>query len=227
MRPSRMVPLIVGAVLVLPAAGWQLVKQSEALLREGQERAQAGAAQALSRALATTSREVPPLGPALYVHRLQGPIVLDGSRDDWNDYPGSRNGDGRLQVALAEDAARLYALIEVSDPTRVRADAGQPMAPPGDAIELALVERGGARRTLLLGNAAPGTLQAGGDPELAPRVRGEWQETPQGYRVELALPRLEAGNQLLLSALDQRGGETAPARIGFGAAGEAVALISE
>src|SRR5262245_32961540 len=123
MRLSRIVPLIVGAVLVLPAAGWQLVKQSEALLREGQERAQSGAAQALARALAATSSEVPPLGPALYVHRLQGPLVLDGARDDWNDYPGTRSGDGRLQVALAEDGTRLYALIEVSDATRVRADA--------------------------------------------------------------------------------------------------------
>src|SRR5215470_10806854 len=111
MRPSRIIPLIVGAVLVLPAAGWQLVKQSEALLREGQERAQAGAAQALAQALATTSSEVPPLGPALYVHHLQAPLVVDGARDDWGEYPGSRSADGRLQVALAEDGVRLFALI--------------------------------------------------------------------------------------------------------------------
>jgi hypothetical protein len=85
-------------------------------------------------------------------------------------------------------------------------------------VELALVDPAGARRALVLGNAAPGTLQVSGDAELAPRVRGEWQETAQGYRIELALPRPEPGTTLALAALDRQGDGVAPARLGFGRA---------
>ena len=224
MRPRATLLLIIGAVLVLPAAGWQLVKQSESLLREGQERAQLMATEALARALAATAPFAPPAGPGLYIHRLHGPLVLDGARDDWLEYPGGQSSDARFSVALAQDASLLYALIEVSDSSRARADAGQPMAAPGDRIELDFLTPAGQRR-LELGNAAPGDLQIAGDPELAGSSHGKWVETPAGYRVELALPLPQADARLRLRVHDQADTGAQPAPLSLSGSDEQLALI--
>jgi len=224
MRPRATLLLIIAAVLVLPAAGWQLVKQSESLLREGQERAQVGAAAAISRALAAITPTLPPGGPALYVNPLAAPIVLDGARDDWADYPGAQGTDGGLAVAIAEDDSRLMLMIEVEDPTRVRADVGQPMSAPGDRVVLEFIDPSG-RHALEFGNAAPGALQVGGDATLAGLTRGEWQESAQGYRIELAVARPALGSTMVLYAVDEHEDGTPSRRIVLPAGVEPMAMI--
>lgn len=188
------------AALALPLAGWQLVRQTEALLREGQERAQLGAAQALARAVAADAT-LPPAGPAYYLHRVPAPIVVDGSADDWSGLEASRSSDGRFAVTLAEDAGARHALIEVRDPTRVRVDAADPLGRAGDRVELVLRDARGLRQWRL-GNAAPGPLNAL-DEQGVP-LRGEWQETAGGYRIELRLPPAAAEAALGLVARDVR-----------------------
>src|SRR5687767_12982490 len=161
MRPRLLLILVALAALILPWAGWQLVKQLETLLREGQEQAQIAAAQALARAAAASLPELPPAQSALFVHRATAPILLDGSGDDWGDYPGARSADGNLSLALAEDDNALYALLDVRDTTRVRADAGNPLGAFGDGFSIALRDTFGLR-SWQFGNAAPGTLQVVG-----------------------------------------------------------------
>ncbi len=189
MRLRGTLILVLIAALILPWAGWQLVKQMEALLREGQERAQIAAAQALSRALNATSSHLPEPGPTLYVHDLsRARIVLDGSGDDWALLDGAKRNDARLSVVLGEDAASLYALITVADTSRRRVDAGNALGAVGDAIDMVVSNAQGLRR-YRLGNAAPGVLQVSGGGALDIGPTGEWQETDAGYRIELRLPR--------------------------------------
>jgi dedicated sortase system histidine kinase len=187
--------------LALPVAGWQLVRQTEALLREGQERAQLGAAQALARAVAVEA-SLPPAGATYYLHRVPAPIVIDGSADDWSGLEASRSSDGRLAVTLADDGSAVHALIEVDDATRVRADAADPLGRRGDRIELALRDPRGLRQWRLA-NAAPGPINA--LDEHGVPLRGEWQETAGGYRIELRLPPAAADGTLGLVARDARG----------------------
>src|SRR6187402_1773438 len=136
MRPRLALVLIVLATLVIPWAGWQLVKQMESLLRQGQEHAQIAAAQALASAVAATLPELPPPGTSLFVNAARAPIVIDGSGDDWGDLPGTRSDDDRIGFSLAQDDNGLYALLEVADATRQRADAGNALGLRGDRIEL-------------------------------------------------------------------------------------------
>lgn len=205
------------AALALPVAGWQLVRQTEALLREGQERAQLGAAQALARAVAADAG-LPSAGPAYYLHRVAAPIVVDGGADDWAGLESSRSSDGRFAVTLAADASALHALIEVRDATRVRADAADPLGRAGDRVELSLRDARGLRHWRLA-NAAPGPLNA--LDENGVPLRGEWQETADGYRIELRLPAGAADGSVGLVARDVRedGGEEL---LGLGVEAEAM-----
>ena len=220
MRPRTMLLLVTLAALVLPWAAWQLVLQMEALLREGQERAQIASAHALARAVGATIAELPPAGEALYVHVADAPILIDGSGDDWGAYPATRGAGGRASVALASDVQSLYALIEVDDATRARADAGNPLGLEGDRVELVLRDAFGQRRWTF-GNAAPGTLQidgAGTGPV------GEWQETATGYRIELQLPKPAAPAALGLVVVDA-GANGSARRAAFGAVEDPLALL--
>ena len=87
--------LLALSTLILPFAGWQLVRQLEGLLREGQAQAQLASAEALARALATRADALPPTGPGFYVQSASEPFVLDGYDEDWREqriapqsYPG-------------------------------------------------------------------------------------------------------------------------------------------
>jgi dedicated sortase system histidine kinase len=203
MRNRVLLLLSLGAALLLPWAGWQLVRQTEALLREGQERAQLGAAAALARALVATAGEaLPAAGPALFVHPLDGLPLLDGGSDEYAGLERARSVDGRLSLVLAEQGGALYALVEVADATRARADAADPLGRVGDALALAFVDSRGLRRWRLA-NAAPGALQVAGDGDASSAPVGEWQETADGYRVELRLPRGEGLQSLALAADDR------------------------
>jgi two-component system sensor histidine kinase ChvG len=203
MRPRALLLLTLAAALLLPWAGWQLVRQTEALLRQGQESAQLAAAAALARALAASAPQaLPPAQAGLFVHPAARLPLLDGAADEYAGLERARSVDGRVSLVLVEQAAALYAVIEVIDATRVRADAADPLGRAGDAIELVLADARGIRRWRLA-NAAPGALQVVGDGDAAQAPVGEWQETADGYRIELRLPRPEGEATLGLAALDR------------------------
>lgn len=199
MRLKGTIILILLAALALPWAGWQLIAQMEALLREGQERAQIGAAQAIARAFVAAVPDVAPPPGSLFVHESPTPPLLDGSGDDWTALEPIRSVDGTLAVTLRDDGTALYALVAVRDSTRVRADAGNPLGTPGDRVELVLRDPQGLRQWII-GNAAPGTLQVAG---ALPTPSGEWQETSDGYLVELRLPKPLEPAGLGIAVVDQ------------------------
>jgi dedicated sortase system histidine kinase len=186
----------------LPWAGWQLVKQTEALLREGQERAQIAAAQAIARALRAAVPDLPGAEAALYVNRAERAPLIDGAGDDWRAFEGTRSADGRVSLTLSEDALAFYGLLEVRDDSRKRADIANPLGQVGDRVELTVRDEQGLRQWQF-GNAAPGALQIdiGGAGPI-----GEWQETPEGYRIEWRLPRPTGAAALMLTVIDEQAG---------------------
>jgi dedicated sortase system histidine kinase len=205
MRPRALLLLTLAAALLLPWAGWQLVRQTEALLRQGQESAQLAGATALARALAASAPQaLPPSGPGLFVHPATRLPLLDGAADEYAGLERARSVDGRLSLVLVEQAGALYAVIEVIDATRQRADAADPLGRAGDAVDLVVADARGTRRWRLA-NAAPGALQVAGGTDAALAPVGEWQETADGYRVELRLPRPEGDAALGVAALDRDG----------------------
>ncbi|HWU53320.1 MAG TPA: histidine kinase, partial [Tahibacter sp.] len=149
MSLRRKLLLVALAMLALPWAGWQFVRQMEVLLRQGQEQTLIASGKALTRSLAAINAELPPPGDAVYVHELDAPLQIDGYADDWlglraySQNLGPDQDAQKLKLTLAEDAAWLYVLIEVRDTTRRRADTHDVAVAQADRIELGL-DRGGA-----------------------------------------------------------------------------------
>ena len=181
--------LILAAALALPLGGWQLVRQIEALLREGQERAQIETAATIARAVAGAGLAFPQSGAGLYAARLAAAPVVDGAPSDWPTAIGGAGGaSGFWDLRLGEHDNTLFLVLEVRDGTRFRADVDDPLALPGDRVEISVRESSGTGRWRI-GNAAPGSIQVlTVSPLAAITPRGEWMETPEGYRIELALP---------------------------------------
>lgn len=214
MSLRRKLLLVALAMLALPWAGWQFVRQMEVLLRQGQEQTLIASGKALARSLAAINAELPPPGGALYVHALEAPLQIDGYADDWLELRSYSQSLGpaqdaqKLKVTLAADAAWLYLLIEVRDSTRRRADARDGQVQQADRIELGLA-RGAAERSYLIASAAPGSVDAvasGAEGTGLPlTLGGEWQEDAAGYRVELRLPASQRPERLSLRVVDAGG----------------------
>jgi len=68
--------LVALSTLALPWAGWQFVRQTEALLRQGQEQALLASAGTLAKAFAASGIDWP-AAPVMYVHRLAQRITID------------------------------------------------------------------------------------------------------------------------------------------------------
>jgi two-component system sensor histidine kinase ChvG len=208
--------LLALSTLVLPWAGWQLVRQLEGLLREGQAQAQLASAEALARAVAVQPQSIPPAGAALFVHAARAPITLDGYDDEWREQELSPSLiDGGLQIALAEHDDALYLLVSMRDASRVRADAHWPQAARADQLLLA-IQAGDELATMRVASAAPGpAIVASVDSAaVAPRLLGEWQEDAQGYRVEMRFPRGPWPQRLGVDALDFSDPALAARRVG-------------
>ena len=210
--------LLALSTLILPLAGWQLVRQLEGLLREGQAQAQLASAEALARALATQAELLPAAGPAYFVPTLREAPTLDGyDQDDWRGLGvAPQLTPGGLEVGLALHADSLYLLVALEDASRVRADAHWPQAARADQLQLVLEDAEGTRTVLRVASAAPGpAIVAAVDPaQTAPRLLGEWQEDARGWRVELRFPRGLWPARLGLVALDFADPAAPPRRVG-------------
>ena len=201
--------LVALSTLTLPWAGWQFVRQTESLLRQGQEQALLASAGTLAKAFAASGAKWP-AAPVLYAHRLTQAVGVDGYADDWADLQpyaqalGPAHDAQKLRVLLGENSGGLYLLAEVRDATRTRVDAGDPRAAASDHITLTL-SRGDETRRYLLASGAPGAFEAHSDPVAgapAERLAGAWQEDGSGYRVELRIPDAQRPDHIGIGMFD-------------------------
>lgn len=228
--------LVALSTLALPWAGWQFVKQTEALLRQGQEQALLASAGMLAKALEARRVEPPPAGPVLYVQRADEPITVDGYADDWaalRPYAQALGPPGdaqKLRALLARRGGELYLLAEVRDATRARADARDPRVSISDYVDLTLTQDGQSGR-YRLASAAPGGFSSAlvperdesksghpsphssteADGQLPEFLSGAWQEDGSGYRIELKLPHGVVPQRLGLAVHDSAVADSTPA----------------
>ncbi len=196
--------LVALSTLALPWAGWQFVRQTETLLREGQEQALLASAGVLAKVLDARRIESATDSAALYIHRARDAIVVDGFADDWILWRPFAQALGparevqKLRVTLVRRNDDLYLLAEVRDATRTRVDPADSRARVSDHVTLVL-ERGGETRRYLLSSAAPGTFDAparGSGEGLPDHLAGMLQEDGSGYRIELRFPRALAPDRI-------------------------------
>ncbi|MES9971038.1 MAG: ATP-binding protein [Candidatus Thiodiazotropha sp.] len=207
------------SLILIPWAGYQYLSEMETTLRQAQETLLLSRANIVANMLAANinSLDGPAADgtmqkPSLYVHPLSSPPDIDGYDEEWLKLkPQSRqfrasatNTDAVTFAWLAgyhEDS--IYLLIEVRDQI-LTYPRSERILGDGDHLILALPGPSGKSRKYRLGTPAPGWINAveydGNRQQTA--IQGEWQETEQGYRVEIQFPRSMAAGRLSLAAVD-------------------------
>lgn len=218
-------------LLVIPWIGYRYLLEVEENQRHSQETLLLSRAEVVANLLAAAGGrdELPsdemPLGRrSLYVHPLSQKILVDGYAEDWGDlldqarrYSASETVAGAVAFDLLCGfwKENLYLLIRVSDTTPIYPRADRTIS-DGDHLLLALAgnERQAVRQ-YLLGTPAPGwlSIRRRKTGEVENTFRGEWQESPGGYTVELRLPLEQARHGLTLAVIDL--GETGGTPVGI------------
>ena len=197
MTLRRQLLLVSLLLIALPWAGCQYVREMEGALQSGQ----AQALLATSRAVATVVAEnAPLLYPAaerrdssepltgqLYARLAAGPVIIDGYADGWEGPEHQRFGPVSYRAQVR--GPLLYLLFTVVDDNVVYHDPRNVRRASGDRLVL----RSGRGQDYVIATAAPGAVQARIEREAAvmgfePRIRGYWQDSLDGFTVELELP---------------------------------------
>lgn len=205
-------------LLGIPWAGYRFIQETEQFLRDAQDQA-----------LQTTASSVANIMHAhddilhgvarpgsvltfrnLFLHPLDKPPQLDGYRDEWvhfeHNFSVLQSVDDTIEARLflGQHERYLYLLLAVKDP---RTDYGE----DGDSVDIALTDATGTLQRYRIQPQAPGwvvarRLQSDDAPaqgaEYETAIRGEWQNTDDGYTLELRLPRTLVQDRLSVRLFD-------------------------
>jgi len=209
--------------MVIPWAGYQYIQETETFLRQTQENTLLGTAQAVATilhnrdemfALAGTPLGTNSYNNSVYVQSLEQGIQIDGYIEDWRPYLQNlrhypNQGAPQFKSLVAEHEGYLYLLFEVIDDRILYQRPGVRSADQSDAIGLALQQPNGLITRYQLATTSPGWVSAErtslDDEETLgreTRIQGEWQESTEGYTVEIRIPRYLVGNQIAFSVTD-------------------------
>lgn len=219
------------AVLAVPYAGIEYVRELERYLRESFSTSLADAARAVAGPLHNQSGFFP-FSPSesertLYVHRLRHAIQPDGYTDDWSDYlgwseyfPGGRPGSG-LRLIIGRFQANYHLLLQVHDDHIVYQRADEPDALDNDHVVLVLGDEYGNPVRYHFSPAGPGSLRPFAfhftqdefrfehrSTEFITNIRGELQQTAAGFDLEVTLPASMVHERLGVEWVDVDDGTT-------------------
>ena len=156
----------------------------------------------------------------LYVRPIKTRIKLDGLSDDWhsnklnishynssNDLLSSENPDLSFNMQLGSKKHSLYVLLQVKDDRVVFRKENGLRIDRSDHLIIALQNREGEYARYILTSKKSGWVNAykinsddTNTPEI--RIKGSWQQTAEGYTIELSLPTYIIGEKLAFAIAD-------------------------
>ncbi|WP_116368727.1 ATP-binding protein [Parahaliea mediterranea] len=225
MSLRRQLLLVSLLLLTLPWAGCQFLRETESTLRHAQVIALEATAQAVAASFADQPHrlypdiarlhETPEPARSLYASAATAPIIVDGYADGWpQQWSGefaNHQGDGTpaFRYQAATRLGRLYLLLAVRDNQVVYDNPGLSPEPNGDRLILR-TWLDGKRQEYAIATAAPGDVRARATGRRHPgvnpgQIQGVWQDTREGYTLELQLPLNITGNRLGLHIVDVDG----------------------
>lgn len=160
----------------------------------------------------------------LFVRPLHSPIQLDGYLNDWEEYEermqnftakqavkGSENTSLSFQYQVGSYKKYLYAVFKIKDDRIVYRQPNSLSLEKSDHLIIALQDPQGELQRYIITTIAPGWVNAHRisndliDPQpLGPevRIKGEWQESRDGYNIEIRIPKYLIGNRLSFAVAD-------------------------
>jgi dedicated sortase system histidine kinase len=203
-------------LLAIPWVGYRYLQQTEETLRQAQEELLLSRAEVVAGLLADHTSELtqaPDKYRTLYVHPLTQPAVADGYAEEWQHlltqarrYRASETDPQALHFDLLAGyhETYLYLLIRVHDANLNYPAANRELA-SGDHLILALPGDKRHTRQFFISTSSPGWISVldRAHRRREHRIKGEWQENPNGYTVELRLPLTMARERLSLAVVDR------------------------
>jgi len=235
-RPRLAIPakllLVSSLLLLIPWVGFLYVRELERLLLRVQEQGLVSTARAVATALndrpnVLLSGEVysVPASPErdLRVPNLAKPIVADGRTADWEQEGTTPRVEGTsrpggappftFRYRIGRHGTGVYALFEVEDDRVVLRDPERPELGASDHLQIAVVTADDEFLRFAIDAPGDGPLSAWlllDDGRRVPdnRVTGTWRATPEGWLVEMRLPRTLIGPRLSFGVVDVDDPET-------------------
>jgi two-component system sensor histidine kinase ChvG len=158
------------------------------------------------------------------IRPLHTPIQLDGYLDDWAIYrdrmqlyslehavKGSEPGSLSFYHQLGSYGKYVYAVFQVKDDHIVYRAPNSLRIDQADHLLIVMEDKLGQVHRYIISTLAPGWVNAyivSDNPQdpipLAPevRIKGEWQETTEGYNIEIRIPISMLGNRLSFAIAD-------------------------
>ncbi|GAB1260660.1 ATP-binding protein [Aurantivibrio plasticivorans] len=208
-------------LLVLPWAGCQYIQTIESTLRDGQAKALAAHAQAIATTIAVQAPQVftnnlpgeqDRADSELYFFPLNGAPIIDGYSGDWTALDieprhwRDETTTTRVTLFTGSIIDTLYVFFSIKDATKQSHNPQQQGIANGDHVILYSGE-GNAQQTYYLRSSGSGNVTARyfnqfGEIRQEHRIRGIWQETREGYTVELAIPKSRISQSLAFHYVD-------------------------
>ncbi|MFQ5658813.1 MAG: proteobacterial dedicated sortase system histidine kinase [Gammaproteobacteria bacterium] len=213
------------AVLSIPYVGFQYLRELERHLRDALEISLMDAARAMAGPLhekanlfpvATASNE-----KTVYVHTLNHPMQIDGYTDDWVTYLGwsdvytagksgqSQPDPASFRLIVTHYGQYFDVLLQVRDRNVVYQKPDTPDATDNDHVTLVFTDPEGELRHYYFSPSAPGKIRPFRyerhwdefnfeyrTVEYITNVTGVWQQTEEGYNLEIAIPTGLIGERL-------------------------------
>ncbi|MBE9537986.1 MAG: hypothetical protein IMF06_02835 [Proteobacteria bacterium] len=221
-------------LLTLPWAGCQFIREMEGALRQGQEQSLQATTLAVAAALANKPTLLYPnlqrlpeeASPnkgdhrSLYASPVEQEIIIDGYGDGWDELDfqsfESYNTDSELAIKYkaATRQGKLLLFLQIQDKDVVFHNPALSREPNGDRLVLR-TWLDNHRQEYVIATAAPGRVTARYGNRIynsgsARRIRGQWQDTEQGYNLELEVPLSLTGGRLglyIINVGSRPGGE--------------------
>jgi len=172
-----------------------------------------------------TSAPLPTLGVQhIFIRPLHSPIHLDGYLDDWLPYSdrmqtfdsssaikGSETASLKFSYQLGTYGRHLYVVFQVKDDKIIYREPNSLRLDQSDHLIIAMENNEGKLVRYIMTTLAPGWINAHridndiSNPEpLGPevRIKGEWQETEDGYNIEMRIPQNMLGQKLSFAIAD-------------------------
>ncbi|MAL97783.1 MAG: histidine kinase [Alteromonadaceae bacterium] len=195
--------LIVGALtFLIPLAGIQFVVQLEEALRAQELNRMTEQAQRIARLLPASHTDTVAAARTVFAETFTRQLILDGYGDDWPNNPEQDGvpllyADGehlQWRAAFKDEQLWLFLKITGLSPVFASSSAGT----IGDRLILHWKESGSSRQERVIEARAPGRVRVSGprgEALPASRIDGVWQTHPDGFTVELSMPRPPPGSQ--------------------------------
>ncbi len=221
--------LVALTLLVIPWAGYRFIQETENFLRQSQETMLLGTAQAVATILHNRDEMFASSLPAhagadpesaIYIHPLHSNIQLDGYTEEWTPYLRNLwhyrgNDETGFDSLVGERGRYLYLLFRVKDKSIIYHQPGVYSTEQSDHLDIAMQRPNGRLAKYRIATSAPGWVNAIRlsnsirDPRqlgTETRIQGHWQESSDGYVIELRIPKNMLGKRLgfMLTDVDDK-----------------------